>query len=224
MTVLIVEDEKDIASFIERGLHMEGFATTVVGDGEAALDLIESNDYDLVILDLMLPKISGLEVLRATRDQGIGVPVLILTARTTVEDRVAGLDQGADDYLTKPFSFDELLARIRALTRRGQKIEPNILSIGDLSLNPATREVSRSGKQLSLTKKEYAIIELLMRNTDRVCTRSMIGEHVWGFEFDMFSNVIDVHIARLRRKVDRGYKTKMIRTIRDVGYRLQVSS
>lgn len=222
MTVLIVEDEKDIAAFIERGLHLEGFATEVVGDGESALDQIESNDYDLVILDLMLPKVSGLDVLKKIREEGISIPVLVLTARTSVEDKVEGLDKGADDYLTKPFSFDELMARIRALTRRGQKVSPSILHVGELELNPATREVRRKGRLLPLTKKEYILMELLMRNTDRVCTRSMIGEHVWGFEFDLFSNVIDVHIARLRRKVDKGFDKKIIRTIRDVGYRLAV--
>lgn len=221
MTILIVEDEPTIAGFIEKGLKLEGFAIQTVADGETALDMIESNDYDLVILDLMLPKMSGEEVITSVREQHIATPILVLTAKTMVDDKVTALDNGADDYLTKPFSFEELLARIRALTRRGVVLEPNVLKVGELELNPATREVKRSGKLLTLTKKEYAIIELLMRNPDRVCTRNMIGEHVWGFEFDMMSNVIDVHIARLRRKVDKGYSIKLIRTIRDVGYRLQ---
>lgn len=221
MTILVVEDEPSIASFIEKGLKLEGFAIQTVTDGETALDMIESNDYDLVILDLMLPNMSGEEVISNVREQHIATPILVLTAKTMVDDKVTALDNGADDYLTKPFSFEELLARIRALTRRGVVLEPNVLKVGELELNPATREVKRSGKLLTLTKKEYAIVELLMRNPERVCTRNMIGEHVWGFEFDMMSNVIDVHIARLRRKVDRGYSTKLIRTIRDVGYRLQ---
>lgn len=221
MTILVVEDEKDIAEFIQKGLKIEGYAVEVAEDGEKALDCIESNDYDAVILDLMLPKMSGMDVLNSAREQGINVPILVLTAKTGVDDKVAGLDEGADDYLIKPFAFEELLARLRALTRRGSKLTPSILKIGELELNPAVREVIRSGKTLNLTKKEYALVELLMRNTDRVCTRSMIGEHVWGFEFDMMSNVIDVHIARLRRKVDRGFDRKMIKTIRDVGYRLQ---
>ncbi|MDO8471553.1 MAG: response regulator transcription factor [bacterium] len=221
MTILVVEDEPTIASFIEKGLKLEGFAIQTVTDGETALDMIESNDYDLVILDLMLPKMSGEEVITSVREQHITTPILVLTAKTMVDDKVTALDNGADDYLTKPFSFEELLARIRALTRRGVVLEPNVLKVGEIELNPATREVKRSGQLLTLTKKEYAIIELLMRNPDRVCTRNMIGEHVWGFEFDMMSNVIDVHIARLRRKVDKGFNPKLIRTIRDVGYRLQ---
>lgn len=221
MTILVVEDEPTIAAFIEKGLKLEGFAIQIVTDGEMALDMIESNDYDLVILDLMIPKMSGEEVITSVREQNIATPILVLTAKTMIDDKVTALDNGADDYLTKPFSFEELLARIRALTRRGVVLEPNILKVGELELNPATREVKRSGRLLTLTKKEYAIVELLMRNPERVCTRNMIGEHVWGFEFDMMSNVIDVHIARLRRKVDKGYSAKLIRTIRDVGYRLQ---
>ena len=221
MTALIVEDDKDIATFIEKGLRLENFATHVAYDGEEALDLIQSNDYDVVILDLMLPKLKGEKVLSTIREEGINVPVIVLTAKTEVSSKVEALDHGADDYLTKPFAFEELMARIRALTRRGDQLQPNVLKVGELELNPATREVKRSGKILNLTKKEYAIIEVLMRNTERVCTRSMIGEHVWGFEFDMMSNVIDVHIARLRRKVDNGYSKKIVRTIRDVGYRLQ---
>jgi len=222
MTALIVEDDKDIAEFVERGLKLENFATQVAYDGEEALDLIQSNDYDVVILDLMLPKVKGEKVLSTIREEGINVPVIVLTAKTEVNSKVEALDQGADDYLTKPFAFEELMARIRALTRRGEQLQPTILKVGELELNPATREVKRSGKLLNLTKKEYAIIEVLMRNTERVCTRSMIGEHVWGFEFDMMSNVIDVHIARLRRKVDGGFPNKIVKTIRDVGYRLQV--
>ncbi len=222
MTALVVEDDRDIATFIEKGLKLEGFVTQLAFDGEEALDLIESNDYDIVILDLMLPKLKGEKVLSTVREAGINVPIIVLTAKTETNSKVNALDQGADDYLTKPFAFEELMARIRALTRRGNQLQPNILQVGELELNPATREVKRAGKILELTKKEYAIVELLMRNTERVCTRSMIGEHVWGFEFDMMSNVIDVHIARLRRKVDKGFSKKMVRTIRDVGYRLQV--
>jgi len=222
MNALIVEDDQDIASFIDKGLKIEGFLTQVASDGEEALDLIESNDYDVVILDLMLPKLSGEKVLNGIREEGINTPVIVLTAKTEISSKVEALDQGADDYLTKPFAFEELLARIRALTRRGEQFQPNVLRVGELELNPATREVKRSGKVLNLTKKEYSIIDVLMRNTERVCTRSMIGEHVWGFEFDMMSNVIDVHIARLRRKVDSGYSKKIVKTIRDVGYRLDV--
>ncbi len=223
MTILIVEDEPSIAQFIEKGFKAEGLATQVVADGQTALDMIESNDYDIVILDLMLPKMSGEEVIKQVREQKIATPIIVLTAKNLTDDKVTALDSGADDYLTKPFAFAELLARVRALTRRGTVLEPNVLVVGELELNPATREVKRSGRVLNLTKKEHAIIDLLMHNPARVCTRSMIGEHVWGFEFDMMSNVIDVHIARLRRKVDSGYQKKMIKTIRDVGYRLNTA-
>lgn len=220
MVILVVEDEREAAAFIRRGLEEEGLTVRWTGNGQEAIDLIESNDYDAVTLDLMLPGATGLEVLQTIRDQGITVPVLVVSGLSTVEDRVLALDRGADDYLTKPFAIEELIARLHALTRRSRQAVAPVLVVGALELNTANHDLKRSGRSISLTQREYAIVELLMRNPDRIMTRAIIGEHVYGFEYDLSSNVIDVHIARLRRKLDEGFDRSCIKTIRDSGYRL----
>lgn len=221
MTILVVEDEVKITRFIRRGLEMEHYTVDVAYNGEEALEKIELNTYDLIILDIMLPKKSGIEVLQDLRSQKIETPVIMLTAKDTIEDRVAGLDAGADDYLVKPFAFGELVARIRALLRREKTVKTTKLQIDDLVLDPATHEVTRGGKELSLSSKEYRLLDYMMRRPGHVCTRTMIGEHIWGYNFTEDSNVIDVYISYLRRKVDKGFRNKLIHTIRDVGYKIQ---
>jgi heavy metal response regulator len=221
MRILVVEDEAKVASFIRRALEEESYAVDVCGDGAAGLDMGLGGSYDLVILDLMLPGMSGLEVLKALRKEGIKAPVLILTARSKVDQKVQGLDAGADDYLTKPFAIEELLARVRALLRRGTGEATGLLQVEDLVLNPATREVTRGGRRIELTAKEYAMLEYLMRNAGRVLTRPMIAEHVWNLDFDTFTNVIDVYVNYLRNKIDRGWERKLIHTVRGSGYVLK---
>lgn len=220
MRFLVVEDEEKVARFVRRALEEESYAVDVVGDGEAAIDQIEVVPYDLIFLDLTLPKKGGLEVLQWLRQKGLKVPVLILTARTAVGDRVKGLDLGADDYLVKPFAIEEFLARVRALLRRGGVTAP-LLQADDLTLDPVTHEVRRAGQKIDLTTKEYALLEYFMRNPNRVLTRSMISEHVWDIHFDTFTNVIDVYVNYLRNKVDRGFKRPLIQTVRGVGYVLK---
>jgi DNA-binding response OmpR family regulator len=220
MIILVVEDERDMSAFISRGLEAEGFTVKAVADGRKAIDLIESNDYDVVTLDLMLPGATGYEVLKSVREQGINVPILIVSGLSSVDDRVEALDQGADDFLVKPFAVEELVARVRALARRSHQADAPTLVVGELELNTATHDLKRAGQTIPLTQREYAIIELLMRHADRILTRSVIGEHVYGFEYDLSSNVIDVHIARLRRKLDLGFEKSCIKTVRDSGYRL----
>ncbi len=224
MRILLVEDEIKVASFIRRALEEESYAVDVRADGTEGLDLArEAVDgrYDLIILDLMLPGLSGLEILRALRKDQITAPVLILTARSEIDQKVKGLDAGADDYLTKPFAIEELLARVRVLLRRGFGETTGILQVEDLILNPATREVTRGGKRIELTSKEYALLEYLMRNVGRVLTRPMIAEHVWNLDFDTFTNVIDVYVNYLRNKIDRGRDHKLIHTVRGTGYVLK---
>lgn len=221
MNILVVEDEQRIARFIKKGLELEKYAVDIAGDGQKALDLIRVNGYDLIILDIMLPQIEGLEVCRKMREENIETPVIMLTARDSVEDRVKGLDAGADDYLVKPFAFGELLARIRALLRREKTTRKTILKIGDIVLNPATHEVKRGDRELELTSTEYKILDYLMRRPEQVCTRTMIREHVWGYDYLDNSNIVDVYINFLRKKVDKGYSKKIILTIRDVGYKLK---
>lgn len=221
MTILVVEDEIKITRFIKRGLEMEHYTVDVAYNGEDALEKIELNDYDLIILDIMLPKKSGIEVLKELRSKKIESPVIMLTAKDTVEDRVAGLDAGADDYLVKPFAFGELVARIRALLRREKTVKATTLQIDDLILDPSTHEVTRDGKEIKLSSKEYRLLDYMMRRPGHVCTRTMIGEHIWGYNFTDDSNVIDVYISYLRRKVDKGFKNKLIHTVRDVGYKVQ---
>ncbi len=220
MRFLVVEDEEKVARFVRRALEEESYAVDVVGDGESAIDQAEVIPYDLIILDLTLPKKGGLEVLQWLRQKGRKTPVLILTARTAIDDRVKGLDLGADDYLVKPFAIAELLARLRALLRRGGATAP-LLQADDLILDPVSHEVRRAGQKIELTTKEYALLEYFMRNPNRVLTRSMISEHVWDIHFDTFTNVIDVYVNYLRNKVDRGFKRPLIQTIRGVGYVLK---
>jgi DNA-binding response OmpR family regulator len=217
--VLIVEDEKKVASFIAKGLQEEGHAVDVLYDGENGAIQALRVDYDLVVLDLMLPKRSGLEVLRAIRVEKTRLPVLILTAKGELEDRVSGLDAGADDYLVKPFAFAELSARVRALLRRGTG-EDTRLRVADLEIDTATRIVKRGGQHIELKPKEYALLEFLMRYARRPITRTMITEHVWDIHFDSISNVVDVHINSLRNKIDKGFSSPLIHTVRGVGYML----
>jgi DNA-binding response OmpR family regulator len=221
MRLLVVEDEEKVARFIRSALEEEHFSVDVAADGESALDLIEVVPYDLLILDLTLPKRGGLEVVHLLRQRGIKTPVLILTARTSVTDRVKGLDVGADDYLVKPFAIAELLARVRALLRRGGAAPVMALRADDLTLDPVSHEVVRGGKKIELTTKEYALLEYFLRNPNRVLTRSMIVEHVWDIHFDTFTNIIDVYINYLRNKIDKGSKRPLIHTVRGVGYVLK---
>jgi heavy metal response regulator len=219
MRILVVEDERKVASFIRQGLEEEGHVVEVVADGAAALDLVlDSPHYDLVVLDVMLPKRDGLDVLKTLRARGIRTPVLILTARDAVADKVAGLDLGADDYLTKPFAFEELLARVRALLRRGTDQRASVLRLGDLTLDPATREARRGRRRIELTAREYSLLDYFLRQTGRVLTRPMIAEHVWGLDFDSESNIIDVYIGYLRRKVDAAGEPRLLHTVRGSGY------
>ncbi len=220
MRVLIVEDEVQIADFISRGLSEQGYAVDVAYDGDEALDWVDIAQFDVIILDVMLPARSGIEVCRTLRERGIRTPILMLTARDAVEDRVRGLDSGADDYLVKPFAFAELLARIRAITRREPVALGVVLQVGDLILDTATREVSRQGIHIELTAKEYSLLEFLMRHRNQVLTRTMIAEHVWNYDFDNVTNVIDVHIRNLRRKIDDTFLKKLIQTARGAGYQI----
>ncbi len=223
MRILVIEDEKKVAQFIKKGLEEEHYAVDTAYDGEMGLYLAEVNEYDLIVLDLMIPKINGLEVLRKIRENRNNVPILVLTARDTVEDIVKGLDAGCDDYLTKPFEFIEFLARIRALLRREKIDKEPTLRIADLTLSLVNHKVMRGGKEIELTSKEYALLEYFMRNPDKVLTRTMISEHVWDYHFDSMTNVIDVYVNYLRKKIDKGFEPKLIHTIRGVGYLLSAA-
>jgi DNA-binding response OmpR family regulator len=219
MRILVVEDERKVASFIRQGLEEEGHTVEVAADGASALDLmVEGPPYDLVVLDLMLPKRDGFTVLRTARARHVETPVLILTARDGVSDKVTGLDLGADDYLTKPFAFDEFLARVRALLRRGTGQRVPVLRLADLTLDPSTRDVSRGSRKVTLTTREYALLEYFLRNVGRVLTRPMIAEHVWGLDFDPESNIIDVYVGYLRRKIDDDGERRLLHTVRGAGY------
>jgi DNA-binding response OmpR family regulator len=220
MRVLLVEDELPIADFIARGLTENGYSVDIAHDGEEAVAWPSVADFDIIILDVMLPVRDGIEVCRLFRAQGVRTPVLMLTARDAVEDRVLGLDSGADDYLVKPFAFAELLARLRALSRREPVLLGNELRVGYLIMDTATRTVSRAGKRLDLTSKEFALLEYLMRHPDQVLTRTVIAEHVWNYDFDNATNVIDVHVKNLRKKVDGPFDVSLIQTVRGVGYRI----
>jgi DNA-binding response OmpR family regulator len=223
MRVLVVEDERKVASFLRQGLQEEGHAVEVAADGDAALDLLlASPGYDLVVLDLMLPRRNGFEVLKTLRERKVRTPVLVLTAKDEISDKVAGLDLGADDYLTKPFAFEEFLARVRALLRRGATQSTPVLHLRDLSLDPATREVTRGGRRITLTAREYALLEYFMRNAGRVLTRPMLAQHVWGLDFDPESNIVDVYVGYLRRKIDADGDRRLLHTVRGVGYKLAV--
>jgi heavy metal response regulator len=221
--ILVVEDEKKVATFIKKGLEEENYAVDIAYDGEEGLSLAQMNEYDVILLDIMLPKLDGREVLRRIRGNGSSVPILILTAKDSVEDIVSGLDSGSDDYLTKPFSFAELVARIRALLRRRTGEKKDTLTAGDLSLSVSTRRARRGSREIELTAKEYALLEYFMRNPNRILTRTLISEHVWDYDFDPTTNVIDVYVNYLRKKIDRGFEKKLIHTIRGSGYMLKIS-
>jgi heavy metal response regulator len=222
MRILVVEDEPKVASFLRQGLEEEGYAVDVATDGTAAEELaLGGTTYDLVILYVMLPKQDGFAVLRTLREHRMMAPVLMLTARDSVPDRVTGLDQGADDYLTKPFAFEELLARVRVLLRRSAAQRAPVLELADLRLDPATRQVTRGARKISLTAREFALLEYFLRNAGRVLSRPMLAEHVWGIDFDPDSNVIDVYVGYLRRKVDLPGETPLLHTARGIGYVLR---
>ena len=225
MRLLLVEDDLQIASFITKGLRQAGFAVDHAADGEDGLGLALNEQYDAAIIDIMLPKLDGLTLIEELRRKKIDTPLIILSAKRSIDDRVKGLQTGSDDYLTKPFAFSELLARVRALIRRNRRIsEPTALSGADLSINLLTREVKRGGKKIELQPREYAILEYLMHNWETVVSKTMILEHVWDYNFDPQTNVIEAHICKLRDKIDKGWETKLIHTIRGVGYVLKESA
>lgn len=222
MRVLLVEDERKLAGVLKRGLEEHGYAVDVAYDGDEGLGLAELEPYDLIVLDVMLPQLDGLTVCRRLRAQRRNVPILMLTARDTIDDRVAGLDSGADDYLIKPFAFRELLARARALLRRDSSSKDPVLRVADLELDTVSREVRRAGRSIELTSKEYAMLEYFVRNPNRVLTRTQIAEHVWDYDFVAMSNVVDVYVRYLRRKLGDDQEPRLIRTLRGTGYQLQV--
>ena len=222
MKILIVEDEQKTGDYLKQGLSEAGFVADLARDGIDGLHLALTGDYDLVVLDVMLPRLDGWEVLREIRQKGKHLPVLFLTARDQVEDRVKGLEYGADDYLVKPFAFSELLARVRALLRRGRTSEPELLQVADLELDLLRRRVTRAGRRIDLTAKEFALLELLLRRQGEVLPRSLIASQVWDMNFDSDTNVIEVAVRRLRAKIDDDFETKLIRTVRGMGYVLEI--
>ncbi len=222
MRLLLVEDDLKIASFVSKGLKEAGFAVDQAADGEDGLHLALNEPYDVAIIDIMLPKLDGLTLIETMRQRKINTPVLILSAKRSVNDRIRGLQTGGDDYLTKPFAFSELLARVQALIRRSSGTpEPTSLTMGDLSMNLLTREVIRAGEPIELQPREFSLLEYLLRNAGRIVSKTMILEHVWDYSFDPQTNVVDVLVSRLRSKVDRTYEQKMIHTVRGVGYVLK---
>jgi len=222
MRILVIEDEKKIAEFIRRGLKEEGYAVDVAFDGEEGHFLAKTQDYDLLVLDLMIPKVDGIGLCKRLRQEKLQIPILMLTAKDTVKDKVAGLDAGANDYLTKPFSFEEFLARVRALLRQKGGAVATKLEAGDLVMDLLSHKVWREDKEIVLTTKEFMLLEYLMRHAGVLVTRTMISEHVWDINFDTLTNVIDVYINYLRNKVDRGFKKKVIQTVRGRGYILKI--
>jgi two-component system copper resistance phosphate regulon response regulator CusR len=223
MRILVVEDEPEAAAVLAKGLREHTYAVDVAADGKAALEQADTNDYDLVVLDVLLPGISGLEVCRRLRAEGVAAPILMLTARGDPDQRVEGLDVGADDYLSKPYHFPELLARIRALLRRGPALAPAVLNVADLAIDTRARRVSRGGRLIQLTAKEYALLEYMARRHGDVVGRADIAEHVWDDSFDPMSNLIEVYIQRLRRKIDDGQDVKLLQTRRGAGYALRAA-
>jgi DNA-binding response OmpR family regulator len=222
MRILVVEDERDAAEVLAKGLREHAYAVDVAADGASAIEQASTNDYDLIVLDVLVPRINGLAVCRRLRADGVAVPILMLTARGEPEQRVQGLDAGADDYLPKPFHFPELLARVRALLRRGPVLTPSVLAYEDLTVDTRARRVERSGRPVQLTTKEYMLLEYLLRRQGEVVGRADIAEHVWDDSFDPMSNLIEVYIQRLRRKIDDGQSVKLIQTRRGAGYSLAV--
>lgn len=222
MRILVIEDEIKVSNFIRQALEEEQYAVDQAFNGDDGFALAEAYGYDLMVLDLMLPKKGGMDFLKDLRKKGSRVPILILTAKDSVLDKVRALDSGGDDYLTKPFSIEEFLARVRALLRRGKTDHGGILCAGNLTLNPASRSVFRGKRKIELTNKEYALLEYFLRNVGRVLTRSMIAEHVWNIDFDTETNVIDVYVTHLRNKIDKGETSRLIQTIRGVGYMLRI--
>jgi DNA-binding response OmpR family regulator len=221
MRILVVEDEEKVAAFIKRGLEQSSYTVDLAGSGEEALDCVAAMAYDLVIMDVMLPKMSGLDAVRELRKMKLQTPVLALTARDSLDDKILGLDAGCDDYLPKPFAFQELLARVRALLRRATVVRLPTLQYRDLALDPATRTVMRGGKRVELTNKEYALLEYLMRYPEQVLTRNVLLENVWGYDFDTPSNVLEVYMNFLRKKIDARSDRKLLHTVRGVGYVLR---
>ena len=221
MRILFAEDERDLNHIITKKLTAQGYSVDSVYDGEEAIDILSYTDYDAVILDIMMPKADGFAVLRALRSKGKNTPVLFLTARDSVQDRVAGLDSGANDYLVKPFSVEELLARIRAMTRTAFGVSDSLLSVGDLTMDTAAKVVKRGGKEIPLSAKEYALLEYLMHNAGIVLSREKIENHIWNFDYEGGTNVVDVYIRYLRKKIDEGYDKKLIHTVRGRGYVLR---
>lgn len=223
MHILVAEDEERLAGLIRRALEQENHVVEVAHEGEHALDLGLSGSFDMIILDIMMPGKDGIAVCRELRDAGLKTPILMLTARDAVSDRVRGLDSGADDYLIKPFAFEELLARVRALSRRGEReyMPADRLQVGDLVLDRTTREVTRAGRTIGLTPKEFALLEFLMRHPNQVLSRDSIIEHVWGYESDALGTNVDIYIHFLRRKIDRGFQRQMIRSVRGLGYKIE---
>ncbi len=222
MRILIVEDDAKIADGIRRGLVEQHYSVDIAPDGEEGEYLAKTNDYDVIVLDIMLPKMNGWEVLRSLRDGGLKTPILMLTALDSVEDKIRGLDYGADDYLTKPFNFGEFLARIRSLTRRQSDQKTSTISVADLTIDTASRSVVRSQKKINLSAKEFALLEYFMMNPNKVLTREMISEHVWDMNFDPQSNVIDSFIRFLRQKIDKEFTPELIHTVRGAGYKFSV--
>lgn len=222
MRLLVIEDEQKVANFIKQGLEEEGYAVDHAADGASGLEMALEGLHDVIVLDVMLPKLDGLSVLHQLRQENVTTPVLLLTVRATIEDKVLGLDAGADDYLTKPFAFEEFVARVRALLRRRAETAPPILQVADLALDPARRVVSRGDQKIELTPREFALLDYFMRNPGRVLTRTMIANRVWDYTFDATTNVIDVYVNYLRKKIDTGHDTRLLHTVRGVGYVMKV--
>jgi DNA-binding response OmpR family regulator len=223
MKILVIEDDRTVGQYVKRGLEEHGFHADLVDDGMEALRLASGGSYDLLVLDLRLPGMTGLEVLRTLRDRGNTVPILVLTAQDALDFKVTALRSGADDYVTKPFAFEELLARVEALGRRPQQLQSPVLRVADLELDTATREVRRAGTPVDLTPKEYAVLEYLMRHSPRVMSRTLITEYAWDYHFDPGTNIVDVVINRIRKKVDSGHGRKLVHTVRGVGYVVRAS-
>lgn len=220
MKILVVEDEHLIATSIKKGLEQERYIVDIAFDGLEGYDLASSGDYDLIILDLMLPQMDGLQICRQIRQEKNHTPILMLTAKSQLEDKITGLNCGADDYLTKPFAFEELLARIRALSRRPQTTTNNTLSVGNLSLNLSTFQITRGGKSINLSGKEYSLLECLMRHSGQILSKNQLIQHVWSYESNILPNTIEVYIRNLRQKIDKNYKVKLIKTFRGFGYKI----